>query len=409
MKDVLYITHRVPWPPNRGDRIRTYNILKYLGERCRLHVVTLADEPAVADANSELEKYCQSVRIVRTGRSRWLRAGFQFLTGGTVTEGLFQSREVSKAVTDLCQQHTFEAAIVSSSGLGHYLRLPALQQARKWVDLIDVDSQKWLDYAGTSRFPLSTIYRREGQRLRQVEQRLARECEELTVVTDSEVDVFRSFSPDGRVTAITNGVNLDYFAPPPNYEREAKCVFVGVLNYKPNLDGVVWFCKDVWPSVRRRCPDARFQIVGRNPTPEVTALGSIDGVEVVGPVDDVRPYLWSSAAVVTPLLIARGVQNKVLEAFAAGRPVVSSRNPLVGLEIQPGVHALRADTIDEWTQQLSELFEEPGKGDLLGRAARDWVTAHHRWDVCLKEFDRLIQADKPTATSNPAVLEVEHA
>ena len=243
-------------------------------------------------------------------------------------------------------------------------------------------------------------------RLRQVESQLAEECDRLTVVTEAEVKVFRDFSDADNVVAITNGVDLDYFARPDNHAEEKKCAFVGVLNYKPNADGVIWLCQNVWPKVREQHPDAVFEIVGRSPGPEVLALNEVDGVRVVGPVDDVRPYLWSAAAVVAPLLIARGVQNKVLEAFAASRPVISSPPALVGLDLKLGTHALRAEAPDEWVSALGDLFANEHKRAPLGDAARQWVTEHHRWDACLKDFDRLLETQ--SHSPNAGAMSVAH-
>ncbi len=397
MKDVLYVTHRVPWPPDRGDRIRTYNIIRYLGKRCRLHVVSLAEEPASQKVITELEKHCASVRVVSIPKTRWLNAAFSFARGRSVTEGLFAAPQVKAVIDERTARISFDATLASSSGVARYLDHPRLRTARRWVDLIDVDSEKWVNYATASNPLMAQIYRREGQRLRQVEVELAESCDELTVVSDAEVDVFRSFSDAGTVTAVTNGVDLDYFARPDDFGEELKCVFVGVLNYKPNADGVVWFCNNVWPDVRRRFPKARFEVVGRSPGADVLALNEIDGVEVVGSVPDVRPYLWSASTVVAPLLIARGVQNKVLEAFAASRPVVSSPDALVGLAIDPDVHAIRATAPAHWSDSICELFTNQYRRSELGAAAREWVTAHHRWEVCLRDFGRMI--DEPSVPS----------
>jgi sugar transferase (PEP-CTERM/EpsH1 system associated) len=242
---------------------------------------------------------------------------------------------------------------------------------------------------------MAQVYKREGNRLREVEKQLAADCDCLAVVTDAEVEVFRTFSTEGRVEAITNGVNLDFFKRPADTQEEQKCVFVGVLNYKPNSDGVIWFCENVWPSVRAKHPAAIFEIVGRDPSPEVLALNQIEGVNVVGPVDDIRPHLWSASAIVTPMLISRGVQNKVLEAFAAERPLVSSVPPLVGLDIELGKHALQAETPDQWVSAIDELFTDENKRTELGKASREWVTAHHRWDVCLEPFSDLLSGEQP--------------
>ncbi len=391
MKDVLYVTHRVPWPPDRGDRIRTCNIVKFLGHRCRLHLVSLADEVPPVDTLRTLRSHCESVTIVPQGRDGWLRAAGMFACGRTVTEGLFCSPRLTAEVRKLACSVNFTAALASSSGVAQYLQLPELRETRVWVDLIDVDSQKWLDYAGASGPLMAQVYRREGQRLRRLESRLARTCDRLTVVSAAEVAVFRQFCSAGEVSAVTNGVDLDYFARPVAAEELPRCVFVGVLNYKPNVDGVLWFARNIWPQLSARHPDAAFHVVGRDPAPEILELAQVPGIRVIGPVADVRDELWSAAVVVTPLLIARGVQNKVLEAFAASRAVVSTRPPLTGLGVTDNEQAVLAETPAEWVDAIDSLLQDPRGRSRLGRAARDWVADHHRWDVCLSEFDQLLE------------------
>lgn len=398
MKDVLYVTHRTPWPPDRGDRIRTFNIIRYLGQRCRLHLASLTDEPVNPDVRTELQKHCAAVEVVPTPKTRWINAAWSFARGRSVTQALFAAPELSKVIDTWASATSFDATLASSSGVASYLEHPKLRNATRWVDLIDVDSEKWFDYATASNPLMSQVYRREGQRLRQIETQLAETCEELTVVSDAEVDVFRSFSSAGTVTAVTNGVDLDYFARPEASGEELKCVFVGVLNYKPNSDGVIWFCENVWPEVHRRFPKAKFEIVGRSPGPDVLALNAIAGVEVVGSVPDVRPYLWSASTIVAPLLIARGVQNKVLEAFAASRPVVASPDALVGLSIDEGTHALRATNPAEWADSICDLLASEFRRSELGVAACKWVAAHHRWDACLRHFDRMIDEPQEAST-----------
>lgn len=399
MTRVLYVTHRVPWPPNRGDRIRTWNIIRYLSRRCELHVVSLADEPPEPGAAAELEKYCESVTIARIGSERWLHAAISFLTGRTLTEGLFRSSAASVAIRRLATE-PFDAVLASSSGVAAYLDEIG-PGPRRWVDLIDVDSQKWFDYADASGLLTRQVYRREAMRLRRLEQQLARRCDRLLVVSEAEVDVFRTFSSDGDVRTVTNGVDLEFFDRPGDHAEQQKCVFVGVLSYKPNVDGVVWFVNEVWPAVRERYPHAVFEIVGKDPAPEVRGLNAVPGVKVVGPVPDVRPWLWSAAVVVTPLLIARGVQNKVLEAFAAGRAVVSTSPPLVGLDLVRDRHAALADSPEQWVQSIDRLFNDESARKEMGAAARQWVSEHHRWDVCLQELDELIRPE-PAGRELPA-------
>lgn len=389
---VLYITHRVPWPPDRGDRIRTWNILKYLAARAQVDLICLADEPVSAETRTALEGVTERLAIVpHTGKMRYLRGAISMLRGGTMTEGLFDSNMLASVVKQWSSNTEYTATLASSSGIAAYLQTPQLQTARHaWVDLIDVDSQKWLDYAKSARFPMSQVYAIEGSRLRRLEQQLASQSERLLVVSDAEQRLFTDFCPDAPIQAIGNGVDTEYFAPDNTPSQPHTCVFVGVLNYLPNSDAVKWFSTNVWPRVREKYADAKFRIVGKSPTKEVQALGELPGVEVIGSVPDVRPWLHEANCVVVPLRIARGVQNKVLEAMACGRPIVCSIEPMKGLAVEDGLQLLQADTVDEWVTSISSIFDDQCRAEELGMAASAWVQLNHRWERCLEPLNEIV-------------------
>ena len=231
---------------------------------------------------------------------------------------------------------------------------------------------------------MSLVYRTEGHRLRNVECQLAETCDRLLVVSEAERDLFLSFCPTDRISAVSNGVDYEYFAPQAGVTSEAhSCAFVGVMNYKPNADAAIWFAQNVWPQIRQRYPEAKFYVVGKSPLMEVRALESIGGIAVTGSVPDVRPWLLRSTCAVVPLQIARGVQNKVLEAMACGRPVICSSEPLKGLAAEPGVHLLKADSAAEWVTSISRVFNDKQLQNELGGAAVNWVRQHYSWNSAL--------------------------
>lgn len=396
---VLYITHRVPWPPDRGDRIRTWNILKFLAERADVDLICLADEPVSQETRSALENVTRRLAFVpHTGKLRYLRGAISMGLGRTVTEGLFESIMLRSLVRQWSSSVTYSAAMASSSGIARYVQPPILNNcSRVWIDLIDVDSQKWLDYSQSSRFPMSQIYGLEGRRLRELETQLAETTDRLLVVSEAERELFRNFCPQAPIQAIGNGVDTEYFVPQCMDVTPQSCVFVGVLNYLPNSDAVKWFSQAVWPQVRQKFPEAVFRIVGKNPSADVEALNNLPGVEVIGPVADVRPWLHQSTCVVVPLRIARGVQNKVLEAMACGRPIVCSSSPLKGLNVEPGLQLLQADTTDQWVSAISRVFEDPCQAEELGMAASAWVQLNHRWKACLEPLIEMLH----TPSSEP--------
>ena len=391
-KRILYVTHRVPYPPDRGDRIRTWNVLKYLATRADVDLACLADEPASEETMRELRKVTRQLAVIpHAGRSRYVRGAISLLRGRTVSEGLFDSPPLASLLRDWNKTTTYDAVIASSSGVARYILPPFVKtNIKRWVDLIDVDSQKWLDYGKASSFPMSIVYRTEGHRLRNVERNLAETCDRLLVVSDVERDLFRSFCSTDRIVTVSNGVDYQYFAPQPETRSEPhSCAFVGVMNYKPNADAAIWFAQNVWPRIRQRYPQSQFYVVGKSPTPEVQALQSIGGIQVTGSVPDVRPWLFRSTCAVVPLQIARGVQNKVLEAMACGRPVICSPEPLKGLAAEPGTHLLKADSPDEWIHAINGVFDDPQLRARLGNAAASWVQRHHSWDAALAMLDEM--------------------
>ena len=301
------------------------------------------------------------------------RACGSLARGRTASEGAFAAPALRATLGRWARQTRFHAALASASSMAPYLRIDALGGVPAVIDLVDVDSQKWLDYAAAGRGPRAWLHRLEGRRLRGLERTLPDWARAVTLVSAAEAELYRSQVGPGPVHAVTNGVDLDAFRPVSDAD-ERGCVFVGVLDYRPNVDGVGWFCREVWPEVRRRRPDAVLRLVGRSPSPEVQRLADKPGVELVGPVPDVRPYLAGAAVAVAPLRIARGVQNKVLEALAMGKAAVASPQALEGLGLESGTHVLAASSADEWAGAVVPPAGRPGPA----AAARDRRAAARR-------------------------------
>ncbi len=390
---ILYLVHRVPYPPNRGDRIRSFHLLEFLAARAEVHLAFLSEEPDPSDAIGALQEHCTRVEAVGLNRPmRWVRAAWSAARGRTATEGLFRSPRLAKTIRDWSEQTRFDAVVVFCSSMVQYLDAPGLEGVPTVVDLVDVDSQKWLDYAekagGLKRF----LYRLEGRRLRRLEGSLADRVDAVTLVSPEEVEIYRTFRQTDRVHAIANGVDLDYFRPeePGETDESQRLVFVGALDYRANIDGVEWFCRNVWPELHRRRPEATFTLVGSNPLPDARRLAELPGVELAADVPDVRPYLARAGVVVVPLRIARGIQNKVLEALAMGRPVVASPPSLEGLDVEPGVDLLQADEAGQWIENIEKLLDNRELRRRLGESGRTHVEQDRCWAARMKPFATLL-------------------
>jgi sugar transferase (PEP-CTERM/EpsH1 system associated) len=390
---ILYLTHRVPYPPNRGDRIRSYNVLRFLAERAQVDLACLADEPVSDEALSVLQRLCRRVAIVNVQpRLRWIRAIASLAAGRSATEGLFRSREYAEVVCKWSANTRYDAALALCSSMAQYLNKGSLKRASRVVDLVDVDSQKWFDYAGASSLAERLLYQLEGRRVRELERSICKQSDAVLVVSQAEADLLRGNCPDAPVQVVPNGVELhdEAFQAIARAGKPETCIFVGALDYRPNIDGVIWYCREVWPNIRQKFPAAKFQIVGRRPVPSVRQLAQQPGVEVFGDVPEVTQYLRQATIAIVPLRIARGIQNKVLEAMAAGKAVIASPAALEGLNVSVGVHVLQAESPAQWTDAIAQLFSDHHVRRRLELAGREFVAKHHRWSECLQPLEGLL-------------------
>ncbi len=322
--DLLFISHCPPYPPDKGERIRAYHEIVNLSARHRVHLACFAKTEAEAAAAPALENICVSVHIERLRSAPALtKALARFAFGGSLTSAYYGSRRFTRRVAELAAEVRPRVTLVFSSVMGQHAP-PGIPIV---ADLVDVDSEKWRQYAA-ARWP-RFAYEWECRRLRRKETELGLRAAHTILCTESELALYRSFAPEARAMSIENGVDLEYFDPRislplPELEACRYAVFVGAMDYYPNADAAGWFARSILPVIRRRVPEMQFYIVGRNPSADVRKLAGIEGVTVTGEVPDVRPYVRGAAVFVAPLRIARGIQNKVLEALAMGRRVVAT-------------------------------------------------------------------------------------
>jgi len=323
---ILFLTHRLPYAPNRGDRLRAWHILRRLARGHDVALVSLAhdaDEASHVDDLSSVADIRIAVRVPYL-RNR-ARAAAALLSASRVplTHLLLDAPGVRPAVERAISQSRPDVVLAYCSSMTRFALEPPLDRFPLVIDMIDADSAKWSDLAAVTRGPLAWVYRREARLLGRFEHGAMRRAVTTTVVNERERAVLASLAPDADIRVVPNGVDVAYFAPPQPPAPGHDVVFCGVMDYAPNEAGAVWLAHEGWPLVRRRCADATLWLVGARPSPAVARLAStVDRIEVTGSVDDVRPYLWRAAVAFAPLKTARGVQNKVLEAVAAGLPAV---------------------------------------------------------------------------------------
>lgn len=391
LANILYLAHRTPFPPNRGDRIRSYHTLRFLAERSNVYLAALSDEPVTEKQRTALSEVSVRYKVIRPHKLvRWTNGCLSFGFGKTATEGLFHSTELARLIRNWSAEVQFDAVMAFCSSMAQYFLRPDFKSLPCVVDLVDVDSKKWLEYSAAKSGMKSMLYKREAYRLQSFERRLTDHARAVLLVSEAEAEIHRTNYKNDKTIGVPNGVDIDYFRPDEIKTPSTELVFVGVLNYFPNVSGLQWFCTNVWPRVTSLISSAKLTIVGRNPNAEVLRLADHTNVQVVGEVPDVRPYISRSQVVVVPLKIARGIQNKVLEAMAMGKPVVASPEALYGLELNRHQDVICAHTVDEWTQALEQLFRNQQRCIELGQHARNYVEQKHSWSACLQPLEELL-------------------
>ena len=334
---ILYLTHRLPYTANRGDRIRAYHTLAFLAKSATVDLVSLVHSDEEARHANDLRGLANSVTVapVRGKLARYGRAAAAAVSGGSLTHGLLDSASVMSACRDQVVAHRPDVVLALCSSMARFALEPPLRDLPLVIDMIDVDSEKWRNLSQSAAAPRRWIYAMEARRLAVFEARASTAAQSVLVVNERERAVLQQIAPAAVVHAIPNGVNCEELRPPDPPTGEPTVVFCGVMNYEPNEQGVLWFVREVWPAITAQHPSARFCVVGSEPTAAIRRLAEDDRrITVTGAVSDVRPYLWQSAVSVAPLLIARGIQNKVLEAVAAGLPCVVTPAVSGGLPAQ---------------------------------------------------------------------------
>lgn len=394
---ILYLVHRLPYPPNKGDKVRSYHLLKHLAARHEVHLGTFIDDPDDEQHLPRVRELCAGLHAARLNpRTAKLLSLRGLLSGEALSLPYYRDAGLQAWVDAAAARVGFDAVVVFSGVMAQYTR--GLNGVKTLVDFVDVDSAKWRDYAPEHAWPMSWLYRREFAKLLGFEQRVAGEAECSFFVTDHEVALFRELSPGRPLTlaALGNGVDADFFAPDPARASpfaagELPLVFTGAMDYWPNVDAVSWFVSDMLPALRERFPALRFHIVGRSPAPAVQALAG-EAVNVTGTVPDVRPYLQHAAAVVAPLRLARGLQNKVLEAMAMARPVVAASTCVKAITAAPPSGLQPADASPDYVERIAALLADRAAADAAGRDARDFVLGAYSWDAHLAGLDRHLEA-----------------
>lgn len=392
MAETLFLAHRIPYPPDRGDKIRSWHLLRHLGTLGRVHLACFADDeedkahlPALREAmGGALGEAHVEVRTLGKAAAG-LRA---LVTGKPVSLTLFDSAEMRGFVGRILARPSVKTIFAFSGQMAQFV--PEGTGRRFVMDFGDMDSAKFAAYARQGG-PLAAVHRREAAKLFAFEKAVAARADVSLFVSDAEANLFRQSVdlPGADIRALQNGVDLDFYDPgaslPPVEASGPLIVFTGQMDYSPNVDAVTWFARRVLPLI----PAGRFAIVGRKPTDAVRALAG-ERVIVTGAVPDVRSWLAAADVVVAPLRIARGIQNKVLEAMAMARPVVASPAAYEGIEAEPGRHLVVADREEAQAEAVTALIADRVRAETIGESARRRMVEAYRWERRLEPLAALI-------------------
>ena len=387
---IFFISQRVPFPPDRGDKITTFNEVRHLARTNEVHVFCLADGTTDLENVDGLRAITPNVTAVRLGRIRArLRALFALLfTGRSFTEAFFNERELHRAVQERYRELQPDVVLVYSSGVAQYA--DRLKDVPRVMQFADLDSLKWQQYALSASRPMKWIYDAEAKRLLEYERHIATTFDLSLMSTEAEKADFEQLIPGARVSCVANGVDLEYFRSNGAEKKPGNLVFTGVMDYLPNVDGVLWFAEEILPLIQEKVPSATFTICGSKPLPRVESLASQKGVTVTGRVPDVRPYLDAAEIAVVPLRMARGIQNKLLEAMSMGLPCVSTSRAWHGVDATEGEGVVVMDDPAKFAGAVVALLQDDERRRESGLQARHAVERDYSWGPQLARLEAVL-------------------
>ncbi|MBL8393518.1 MAG: TIGR03087 family PEP-CTERM/XrtA system glycosyltransferase [Candidatus Accumulibacter sp.] len=388
--NILYVCHRFPFPPKRGGKIRPFNMIRHLSASGhRVTVCSLARSTEEAEEGRGIAPHCARFEMAQVSdpvQTLRMVARLPLMTPSSM--GYFYSPSLKQHIGTLLKAEKWDLIFVHCSSVAQYVE--QVRHVPKILDFGDMDSQKWLEYANYKPFPLSLGYRLEGNKVLAAEKRLARLFDLCTATTRAEWETLEDYRTAVATDWFPNGVDADFFCPSAEPHDPDTLSFIGRMDYYPNQECMKRFCGQIWPMLRGHRPQLKLLIVGADPSPEMRKLGELPGVTVTGSVPDVRPFVRRSALMVAPLNIARGTQNKILEAMAMGVPVVTSRIAAGGVDAEPVTHFLVADTAEEYSAAILKVLDNPAERQRLATAGRQRMLSNHAWPHSMARLDRII-------------------
>ncbi|MEE9355078.1 MAG: TIGR03087 family PEP-CTERM/XrtA system glycosyltransferase [Methylococcaceae bacterium] len=395
MEDLLFIVHRIPYPPNKGDKIRSFHFLKALTKHFRIYLGSFVDDREDWQYANELKKLCEEVFLLDLNPLQAKISSIEgFFTGQALSLPYYKNKQFQSWIDNTVRQKKIKKALIFSSVMAQFIR--SEHNLELVSDFVDVDSDKWAQYAQKKKWLARFVYQRESKKLLKFERNVAKISKSITFVSENEAELFKNLAPESisKITFVNNGVDLDYFLPASKYEfpyihDEFVITFTGAMDYWANCEAVIWLANDIFPKILNANPLSRFYIVGSQPTKAVLALSEKEGIIVTGRVDDIRPYIAHANLIVAPLRIARGIQNKVLEAMAMEKPVVVTPAAIEGIPISGQEDVIVAEQPDEFAKNVIK-FMSGSNSPKISKANRAFIIDKFGWEACTDKLLTLI-------------------
>lgn len=388
---ILYICHRFPFPPKRGGKIRPFNMIRHFSTQGhKVTVCSLSRSPAEAKEGEGIRNHCEHFEMASVSNAiQVIRMVARLPVVTPSSMGFFYSPDLQRRIDNLLSTEQFDLIFVHCSSVAQYVE--NVRGIPKILDFGDMDSQKWLEYANYKPFPLSLGYRLEGKKMEAAEKRLAKKFNMCTATTRAEWETLNSYRTALKTDWFPNGVDAEYFKPDGEGYDTDTLSFIGRMDYYPNQECMFDFCRNTLPLIQARRPQAKLLIVGADPSPAVKKLEELPGVTVTGSVPDVRPFILRSAAMVAPLNIARGTQNKILEAMAMGVPVVTSPAGAGGVDAENETHFLIGDNPNTYADACLRIMNRPDERTRLSTSGRERMLTHHDWQASMRRLETIVE------------------
>lgn len=406
MKKILYLSHRIPFPPDKGDKIRSYNQLVFFSKSFEVVLGTTIRDDAENAYVGQLRRYCTEIYAPSSPAKATTGKGFFSFLPFSVH--YFYSTKLQKKIDECLAQQDIDIIFCYSSVMAEYVFRSKVLKGKEEnkikliIDFVDLDSDKWKQYANYSSFPFNIIFYEEYKRLKKYELKICGHFDKIVFAADREVNVLeQSVSTKDKIYVVPNGVDFSFFkekkrevAIGKEHQKSSHILlFTGVMDYYANIDGVCWFCEEVLPLIQQRIPNTIFKVVGKNPNRKVKNLSLKSGVIVSGYVPDIRKYYWEADVCVMPLRIARGIQNKVLEAMSTGNAVVATTNASDGIHYQNNVDIVVVNAARDFAQAVISLLEDNIKRDALGREATASICRNYSWNTHLQSLQNILEQE----------------